>query len=90
VAWRKRPARDPLTLLPAELDEFDPREWTGPGEDPSYEAWHVLGPGGSQQATDYWACRQRYSAALHGWFDAHPEASFLTWIRGKRARRLAG
>lgn len=86
---RRRRARvaDPLAAMPAELDEFDPREWAAPGEDPSEAEW-LRGAGRDQRRSDdYRRCYERHSTALHAWFGEHPGASFLDWIRGKRARR---
>jgi hypothetical protein len=71
--------------MPAELDEFDAREWALPGEEPDEAAWMSLTPG--EAGADWYRCSRRHGAALVAWFDAHPEADFLDWIRGKRARR---
>jgi hypothetical protein len=87
VAWRKPPSVDPLASMPAELAEFDAREWALPGEFPDGEG-HMRG---DWQATwDYIHCHRRYCDATTAWFAAHPDANFLDWINSKRARRRAG
>jgi hypothetical protein len=74
--------------MPAELRDFDPREWAAPGEEPDEAAW----PGFPdddwyRREFDRIHCHQRYTAELIAWFDAHPDADFLEWINGKRAVR---
>lgn len=88
MARFRRKGPDPLASLPAELDTFDPREWAAPGEDPSEAEW-LSQYGDPKRAADWWACHQRHSAALTDWFKQNPDADFLTWIRGRRARRRA-
>jgi len=78
---------DPLESMPAELAEFDAKEWAAPGEYPDEAAWMSQNPG--QGGADWSRCRCRYSDALHAWFAEHPEASFLVWVNTKRARRRA-
>jgi len=48
------------------------------------EEWALVG-----EELDYERCHRRYTDALLAWFAEHPDASFLTWIRAKRARRRA-
>jgi hypothetical protein len=85
MARHRRAGADPLASMPAELAEFDPKEWALPGEHPDYERW-------ASREWDGWVydrCHRRYTDALMAWFAEHPEASFLIWIRAKRARRRA-
>jgi len=82
---RRRARGDPLASIPAELDEFDPREWAAPGEDPDYATWHAVGPA-DRRGMDYYACSQWHQRALLAWFDAHPQADFLTWINRRWSR----
>lgn len=84
---RRVPGPRPWEAMPAELQDFDAREWAAPGEEPSEAAWMSCEPG--ESGADYFRCRTRYSEALHAWFGEHPEASFLEWINTKRARRIA-
>jgi hypothetical protein len=81
MAWRKHAGRDPLEDMPAELCEFDPREWAVPGEEPDYDRWRSLA------GDDDCRCHRRYTDAPTAWFRAHPDANFLDWIRARRARR---
>lgn len=84
MAWRRRPAGDPYAEMPAELAEFDAREWAAPGETPDGNAF----AGGDWDSTwDYYHCHDRYTTALIAWFDAHPEAGFIEFLRERRARR---
>jgi hypothetical protein len=85
---RRRQRGDPLADFPAELSEFDAKEWAAPGEDPSEADWSSQ-HGDPVRSSDWYRCRQRYSAALHAWFDGHPDADFLTWIQARRERRRA-
>ena len=69
--------------MPAELQEFDAKEWAAPGEQPDEALWMSRwGDDGT-----YHRCQRRYGDALKAWFDAHPDASFIDWINTKRARR---
>jgi hypothetical protein len=68
--------------MPAELRMFDPLEWAGPDEFPD--------PGGCQHDNwpgywDYQHAHQRYTRALVAWFGQHPDADFLTFLRGRRS-----
>jgi hypothetical protein len=71
--------------MPAELAGFDAREWAAPGETPDGNA-HAAGDWAS--TWDYFRCHDRYTTALIAWFDAHPEADFIEFLRERRARRL--
>jgi len=84
VAWRRRPAGDPYAEMPAELAEFDAREWAAPGETPDGNAFAA---GDWDSTWDYYRCHDRYTTALIAWFDAHPEAGFIEFLRERRARR---
>jgi hypothetical protein len=88
MAWR-RPRPSPLATMPAELRDYDPREWARPGEDPTggWPGTANASPADYQRMEDRSRCHQRYSAALHAWFTAHPDADFIEWINTKRARR---
>lgn len=83
---RRRGALPPWAAMPAELQDFDPKEWALEGETPDADAWRS---GDWSSTWDYHHCHRRYTSAMTAWFDAHPEASFLEWINTKRARRIA-
>jgi hypothetical protein len=70
--------------MPAALREFDAREWAAPGEVPDRD--DTVMP--QQGIWDYHRCWLRYSGAFDAWFDAHPEATALEFLRERRARRL--
>ena len=80
---RRKPAPDPLASLPAELAEFDCKEWARPGEVPDERGFDT---GNVKGGWDYHHARRRYSDALNSWFDQHPDASFLEWLRAKEYR----
>ena len=84
VACRRRPADDPYAEMPAELAEFDAREWATPGETPDGNAFAA---GNWDSTCDYYRCHDRYTGALIAWFDEHPDAGFIEFLRERRARR---
>jgi hypothetical protein len=84
VAWRRRPEGDPYAEMPAELAEFDAREWAAPGETPDGNAFAA---GDWDSTWDYYRCHDRYTGALIAWFDGHPDADFIEFLRERRARR---
>ena len=82
---RRRGALPPWAAMPAESQDFDPKEWALEGETPDADAWRSgtgRRPGLSPLPSQV---HQRDDRVV----DAHPEASFLEWINTKRARRIA-
>jgi hypothetical protein len=84
VAWRRRPTGDPCAEMPAELREFDALEWAAPGETPDGNAF---ASGDWDSTWDYHRCHGRYTKALIAWFDEHPAADFIEFLRERRAAR---
>jgi hypothetical protein len=82
ASWRRR-AGDPYAEMPAALRVFDPLEWAAPGEVPDEN--DVVMP--QKGIWDYHHCWLRYSAAFSAWFDDHPEADVIEFLRERRARR---
>jgi hypothetical protein len=87
VAWRRRPTGDPYAEMPAELREFDALEWAAPGETPDGNAF---ASGDWDSTWDYHRCHGRYTKALIAWFDEHPAAAFIEFLRERRAARQSG
>jgi hypothetical protein len=83
ASWR-RPAGDPYAEMPAELAVFDAREWALPGETPEAGGFQS---GNWQSTWDHYHCHDRYTKALIEWFDGHPDADFIEFLRERRARR---
>jgi hypothetical protein len=81
--WR-RDGPDPLASMPAAIAEFDAKEWAAPGETPDGNGFSR---GDWASTWDYYRAHGRYCEAMVAWFDAHPDADFLDWLRGKRVRR---
>jgi hypothetical protein len=69
--------------MPAELAEFDPREWAAPGEEPDA---HGFDTGNTVGGWDHDRAQKRYHAALRAWFDAHPGADWIEWLKAKEYR----
>jgi len=64
--------------MPAELRVFGPLEWAEPGERPD-AGGHARG---DWDATwDYYRCHERYTGALLAWFDDHPDADIIEFLR---------